>query len=96
MSLTRAEVEKVAHLARLALTEAEVTEFQGQLSAVLQYVDMLNELDLSGVEPTAHAIPRENVLREDVAEPSLALEDVLFNAAQQQQDQFLIQSVLTE
>lgn len=96
MTLTREEVEKVAHLARLALTEAELNEFQGQLTAVLDYADMLNELDLSNVEPTAHAIPRQNVLREDVIEPSLALEDVLYNAAAKQDDQFLIQSVLGE
>ncbi len=96
MTLTREEVEKVAHLARLALTEAELTEYKGQLSAVLEYAEMLNELDLSTVETTAHAVARDNVYRDDIVEPSLALEDVLYNAAKQQQDQFLIQPVLTD
>lgn len=96
MSLTREEVKKVAHLARLALTDEELDAFQGQLTAVLAYAEMLNDLDLSEVAPTAHAIPRENVLREDSVEPSLPLEDVLYNAARHQGGQFLIQSVLTD
>lgn len=94
MSLTRQEVEKIAHLARLALTEEQITEYQEQLSAVLDYADMLNELDLSDVQPTAHAVTRQNVLREDKIEPSLSLDEVLANAEQHTQDQFLIQSVL--
>jgi len=94
MSLTRQEVEKIAHLARLALTEKELVEYQEQLSAVLDYAEMLDELDLDGVEPTAHAVTRSNVYRSDTTEPSLPLEDVLRNAAQHQQDQFYIQSVL--
>ncbi len=94
MSLTRQEVEKIAHLARLALTEKEIVEYQEQLSAVLDYAEMINELDLDGVEPTAHAVTRSNVFRSDTAEPSLPLEDVLRNAGEHQQDQFFIQSVL--
>ena len=77
MSLTRQEVERIAHLARLALTEEQISEYQVQLSAVLDYAEMLNELDLSNVEPTAHAVSRINVFREDIVEPSLSLEDVL-------------------
>lgn len=96
MSLTRQEVEKIAHLARLALTEEQITEYQEQLSAVLDYAEMLNELDLRDVEPTAHAVARTNVFRDDRVEPSLPLEDVLANADQHQQDQFYIQSVLSE
>lgn len=96
MSLTRQEVEKIAHLARLALTDEQITAYQEQLSAVLDYAEMLNELDLSDVEPTAHAIPRQNVFREDVVEPSLPLDDALRNAEQHKQDQFFVQSVLPE
>lgn len=96
MSLTRQEVEKIAHLARLALTEAQITEYQEQLSAVLDYADMLNELDLSDVEPTAHAITRQNVIRADEVKPSLPVEEALANAQQSKQDQFYIQSVLSE
>lgn len=101
MTLTREEVAKIAHLARLALTPAELEHFRDQLSAVLDYAAHLNELDLSGIEPSLHAAgsgatPRLNVMREDVVTPSLPLEDVLFNAAETAQDQFLIQSVLEE
>ena len=94
MSLTRQEVEKIAHLARLALTEEQITEYQEQLSAVLDYAEMLNELDLTDVVPTAHAVARHNVFRQDNVEPSLPLEEVLGNAEQHKQDQFFIQSVL--
>lgn len=96
MSLTREEVEKIAHLARLELTAAQKTEYQSQLSAVLEYADMLNELDLENVAPTAHAVAQQNVMRPDVAEPSLPLDEVLFNAAAHAENQFLIQSVLEE
>lgn len=96
MALTRQDVEKIAYLARLELTEAEKAQYQEQLSAVLDYAERLNELDLTSVPPTAHAVTQHNVLREDVIEPSLPLDDVLFNAPQQAQNQFLIQSVLDE
>lgn len=96
MSLSRADVEKIAHLARLELSEAEKERYQSQLSAVLDYADMLNELDLTGVPPTTHAIGRQNIMRDDVAEPSLPLNETLHNAPQQQADQFLIQPVLDE
>lgn len=96
MSLTRREVEKIAQLARLALTDEQKTVFQRQLSAVLDYAEMLDELDLSGTVPTAHAVARENVMRDDVQEPGLPLEDVLFNSAKHAQDQFLIQTVLED
>lgn len=99
MSLTREEVAKIAHLARLALTPEELEHFRGQLSAVLDYAAHLNELDLTGVEPSLHAVggeARQNVMREDTVKPSLSLEDALFNAAETAQDQFLIQSVLDE
>lgn len=96
MSLTREEAQKVAHLARLALTEQEIEAYQKQLSAVLDYAAMLDKLDLSAVEPTAHAVARENVMREDVVVPGLALEDALYNAARHEKDQFLIQAVLED
>lgn len=96
MSLTREEVEKIAHLARLALTPAEIEMYQTQLSAVLDYAERLNSLDVEHVEPTAHAVTRQNVMREDVAVPGLSTEDALFNAARRADDQFLIQSVLDE
>lgn len=101
MKLSREEVARIAHLARLALTPEEIEHYQDQLSAVLEYAAHLNELDLTGVEPSLHAgdgstPPRWNVMREDIITPSLSLEDVLFNAAETAQDQFLIQSVLED
>jgi aspartyl-tRNA(Asn)/glutamyl-tRNA(Gln) amidotransferase subunit C len=94
MSLTVTEVEKIAHLARLSLSADEVTLYQKQLSAILDYAARLNELDLTGIEPTAHAVARHNVMREDVVQPSLPLDDVLYNAAETAANQFLIQAVL--
>jgi aspartyl-tRNA(Asn)/glutamyl-tRNA(Gln) amidotransferase subunit C len=96
MSLTLADVEKIAHLARLDLTEEEKVQYREQLSAVLDYAARLNELDLDGIPPTTHAIARQNVMRDDIVEASLPIGEVLFNAPQQAQDQFLIQSVLDE
>jgi aspartyl-tRNA(Asn)/glutamyl-tRNA(Gln) amidotransferase subunit C len=96
MSLTRQEVQKIAHLARLALTEEQLIEYQVQLSAVLDYAEMLDELDLSEVEPTAHAVSRQNVMRPDDITPSLPTPEVLANAEQHKQDQFYIQSVLSD
>jgi len=96
MALTRAEVIKIAHLARLALSDEELNHYQEQLSAVLDYAARLNELDLTGVEPSAHAVARRNVMRDDVVIPSLSREDALFNAAATADGQFLIQAVLEE
>ncbi|HRQ41816.1 MAG TPA: Asp-tRNA(Asn)/Glu-tRNA(Gln) amidotransferase subunit GatC [Chloroflexota bacterium] len=96
MSLTRGDVEKIAQLARLELTEDELTLYQGQLSAILDYAERLNELNLGDVPPTAHAVTQQNVWREDVAEPGMAMGDVLFNAPQQANNQFVVQAVLDE
>ena len=96
MSLTLADVEKIANLARLDLSETEKNAYLRQLTAVLDYAEMLNELDLEGVEPTAHAIPRRNIMRDDIVEPSLPTDDAFINAFRQIQDQFWIQSVLDD
>jgi aspartyl-tRNA(Asn)/glutamyl-tRNA(Gln) amidotransferase subunit C len=96
MSLTRDDVEKMAHLARLELTEAELVLYQEQLSAILDYAARLNELDLTAVPPTAHAVTQQNVWREDKAEPSMPMDVVLFNAPKQAQNQFVVQAILDE
>ena len=74
------DVAYVARLACIDLTEAETALFQSQLDQVLQYVEQLNEPDVSGVEPTAHAIPVFNVLRPDVTGQSLDHDAVIANA----------------
>jgi aspartyl-tRNA(Asn)/glutamyl-tRNA(Gln) amidotransferase subunit C len=94
--LTLEDVEKIAHLARLELTVAEKLLYREQLSAVLDYAAMLNELDIENVPPSAHAVEQKNVMRNDVVEPSLPIDEVLFNAPQQAENQFLIQAVLDE
>jgi aspartyl-tRNA(Asn)/glutamyl-tRNA(Gln) amidotransferase subunit C len=93
MSLSRKDVEKIAGLARLELSEDEKILYQEQLSAILAYAERLNELDLQDVPPTASAVPLTNIMREDEVRPSLALEDTLFNAPDADQDQFRIQPV---
>jgi len=96
MALTKEEVRKVADLARLELSEEEIEQYRQQLSNVLDYVEQLDELTLESVAPTVHAVGQTNVWREDEARPSLALEDVLYNAPAQADDQFLIQAVLVD
>jgi aspartyl-tRNA(Asn)/glutamyl-tRNA(Gln) amidotransferase subunit C len=94
MSLTLTEVEEIAHLARLELTEAEKIAYQSQLSAVLDYIAQISELDLTNVPPTTHAVAQHNVMREDVAEPAMPIEDVLHNAPEHEDNQFKIQAIL--
>jgi len=80
MSSPNLDVRDVARLARIQLTDEEATTFQSQLGRVLEYVEQLGTLDLTGVEPTAHANPVFNVLREDVTEPGLDRAAILANA----------------
>ena len=96
MNLPHTDVTHIARLARLALTEEELAHYQEQLAAILDYAARLNELDLSGVAPSAHAVARQNVLRDDIVTPSLPRDDALFNAAATAEGQFLIQAVLEE
>lgn len=78
--ITRVEVEQVARLARLELTEDEKERMTAQLDAILGYVDKLNALDTSQVEPTTTVIPMVSVMRRDVVRPSLDREEALANA----------------
>ena len=80
MAISRDEVVHVARLARLDLSEEELERFGGQLSAILEAVGKVAELDLSGVEPTAHPLDLLNVWAEDEPRPSLRVEEALANA----------------
>ncbi|HVA87902.1 MAG TPA: Asp-tRNA(Asn)/Glu-tRNA(Gln) amidotransferase subunit GatC [Candidatus Saccharimonadales bacterium] len=80
MALTRADVEHVAHLARLGLTEEELGRLEGQLNHILDQYEILARLDTDAIAPTAQTIQLENILRDDVTMPSLPVEDVLANA----------------
>jgi aspartyl-tRNA(Asn)/glutamyl-tRNA(Gln) amidotransferase subunit C len=84
MAITRDEVLHVARLARLELTEEEVGRFTEQLSAILEAVAKVSELDLSDVEPTAHPLDLVNVWAEDEPRPSIALEEALANAPERE------------
>jgi aspartyl-tRNA(Asn)/glutamyl-tRNA(Gln) amidotransferase subunit C len=92
--LSRAEVERVALLARLKLTPAQLELFTSQLQRVLGYVDILNELDTEDIEPMAHAVERVNVFRDDVIQPSLSREDALANAPKTDGKSFLVPPIL--
>ncbi len=78
--ITRDEVERVARLARLELSEAEREQMTAQLDSILAYMDALNEVDTSGVEPTTTVVPMASVMREDTMRPGLSQEEALANA----------------
>jgi aspartyl-tRNA(Asn)/glutamyl-tRNA(Gln) amidotransferase subunit C len=80
MAITREEVLHVAKLARLELSDDEVERFTEQLSAILEAVDKVSELDLADVEPTAHPLDLVNVWADDEPQPSLPIEEALANA----------------
>jgi aspartyl-tRNA(Asn)/glutamyl-tRNA(Gln) amidotransferase subunit C len=80
MAITRKQVLHVAALAQLGLSEEEVTRFEGQLSAILESVGKIAELDLEAVEPTSHPLDIVNVFGDDVPEPCLTLDEALANA----------------
>jgi aspartyl-tRNA(Asn)/glutamyl-tRNA(Gln) amidotransferase subunit C len=92
--LTRADVEHVAFLARLRLTDAELDRLEGQLNHILDQYAKLSELDTSGIPPTAQTIELENILREDVAGPSLSVDDVLRNAPSTEGDFIVVPPIL--
>lgn len=94
MELTRSEVEHVAALARLGLSDEEKERFRVQLSAVLDYARMLDDVDTSAIPPTASVLPLRNVLRADEPRPSLTTAEVLANAPRQEQGQFRVRAVL--
>jgi len=94
MALSRDTVLKVAHLARLELSPAEVDEFSGQLGAILDYVARLDELDTSNVEPMVHSVEVANVLRDDVLVPSLPRTAALANAPKTDGRYFLVPPII--
>lgn len=94
MKITRAEVEHVTRLARLALTEPEVDLLTGQMDAILAYVDKLDELATDGIVPTAHAVPMNNAFREDTVRSSLGVEWALANAPAAAQGCFKVPKVI--
>jgi aspartyl-tRNA(Asn)/glutamyl-tRNA(Gln) amidotransferase subunit C len=94
--LTRADVEKVALLARLRLSEPELETMTGQLAQIVGYVDQLAEVNTEGVEPMAHAVEVTNVFAEDIVQPSLPREAALANAPRHNNRGYLVPAVLGE
>lgn len=94
--IDKEQVRKAAKLARLELSEAEVEEFTGQLSEILEYVEKMNELDTTDVEPLAHCLPITNVFREDSVKESLGTERALANAPQRDGEFFKVPKILED
>jgi aspartyl-tRNA(Asn)/glutamyl-tRNA(Gln) amidotransferase subunit C len=94
MAAAEINVQYVAHLARLALTPDEEKKLSAQLGGILGYIEKLKELDVTGVEPTAHAVPLVNVTRADEVRPSLSHEDALRNAPRQAGGLFLVPKIV--
>ncbi len=94
MSITRHDVQHIAELAKLDLTEAEEERYQEQLSAILDYAQRLNALDTEAIPPTASVLPLRNILRDDAARPSLPVEAILVNAPARSGDAFEVPVIL--
>jgi aspartyl-tRNA(Asn)/glutamyl-tRNA(Gln) amidotransferase subunit C len=92
--LSLAEVEMIAELAKLTLTDEEKAMFQEQLSEVLEYAGMLQQIDTTGIPPTTSALPLNNVMRADEVRPSLSNEEALFNAPETEAGSFKVRAVL--
>ena len=90
------QVRKVAKLARLELSDAEVEEFTDQLGAILQYVEKMDELETAEVEPLAHCLPISNVFGDDVVRPSLGTDASLANAPQRDGSFFKVPKILDD
>ena len=88
------DIKYVAHLARIQLTPDEEARFGAQLGQVLSYIEKLNELDVSCVEPMAHAVPLVNVTRADEAQPSLPHEEALRNAPARANGLFIVPKIV--
>lgn len=95
-ALSRRDVEHVARLARLALNDAEIEKMREQLTAILTHIDTLRALDTEQVEPTSHAVPMENVMREDEPRPSLPQEAMLANAPDRSTDFFRVPRIIED
>jgi aspartyl-tRNA(Asn)/glutamyl-tRNA(Gln) amidotransferase subunit C len=94
MAITIKEVEHIARLARLELTEEEKKRFQVELGKIIEYFDQLKKLDTSNVPHMTHSVPIENVLREDLVQPSLPTQEALRNAPEKKESYFQVPKVV--
>jgi aspartyl-tRNA(Asn)/glutamyl-tRNA(Gln) amidotransferase subunit C len=96
LKITIQEVEQVARLARLALSDSEKESMRRELDGILSYIDKLRALDTEGVPPTSHAVPMTNVMREDEPVPSLLQADMLANAPDRSGEFFRVPKIIEE
>jgi len=96
LPLSREEVQHIALLARVGLSEEDIARFREQLSEILDYFQRLRQVNTDDVPPTAHTLPLHNVMRSDEPRPSFDKEEVLANAPQRQDDLFQVQAILEE
>lgn len=94
MAISKKDVEHVAKLARLGLSEAEKDLFASQLSNILEYAETINKLDTSKVQPTSHVIPMKNVLREDRAVKFADAEAIISNAPKEEDHMFSVPKIM--
>lgn len=94
MKLSLEQVEHIAELAKLALTDEEKEDYREKLSAILDYADRLQQLDTDAIPPTASVLPLKNVMREDTVRPSLSVEEVLANAPHVEDNCFRVKAIL--
>lgn len=96
MGIGREQVQHVAKLARLALSDEELNLFEGQLSAILEHANRVTALDTDGVEPTSHSMPLSNVMRPDEVVPPIGAEAALANAPAAEDGHFRVPRILEE
>jgi len=96
LPLSRDQVQHIARLARVAISEEEADQFSEQLSAILEYFERLQAVNTDDVPPTAHTLPLHNVFRDDEPEPSLTPDEVLVNAPLRENDLLRVRAVLEE
>ena len=94
--ITMRDVEHVARLSRLALTDQEKERMRRELDGILSYIDKLRALDTANVPPTSHAVPMTNVMREDEPRPSLAQDEMLANAPERGGEFFRVPKIIEE
>jgi aspartyl-tRNA(Asn)/glutamyl-tRNA(Gln) amidotransferase subunit C len=94
MAISREEVMHIAKLARLQLSEDEIKRFQIELGKIIEYFDQLKKLDTENVPPMTHAVPLENVLREDQVKESLPAEEALQNTPEKKNSYFQVPKVV--
>lgn len=91
--ISETDVLKIARLAKLSLSSEEITKYQAQLTDILKYTELLNELDTENIEPSTSIFTNQNIFREDQIKPGLAPEEVLKNAPEKENNMFKVPKI---